>query len=37
MVELNDANHQAHDQRVVEFVVPDVGQRPRSLTQDDRR
>jgi hypothetical protein len=27
MLELNDANHHALDQRVVEFVVPDVGQR----------
>jgi hypothetical protein len=26
MLELNDANHHALDQRVVEFLVPDVGQ-----------
>jgi len=26
-------NHHALDQRVVEFVVPDVGQRSRSMTQ----
>jgi hypothetical protein len=26
MLELNDANHHALDRRVVEFVVPDVGQ-----------
>jgi hypothetical protein len=28
-LELNDANHRALDQRVVEFVVPDIGQQAR--------
>jgi hypothetical protein len=40
-LELNNANHHALDQRVVEFVVPDVGQRsrltvPASTTAVDR-
>jgi hypothetical protein len=33
LAELADANHHILDHRVVEFVVPDVGQRPRSTTQ----
>lgn len=32
MLELNDANHHALDQCVVEFVVPDVGQRSHAMT-----
>jgi len=32
LVELADANHHILDQRVVEFAVPDVGQRSRSTT-----
>ena len=34
-VELNNANHHALNQRVVEFVIPDIGQRQRSMTQVD--
>jgi hypothetical protein len=37
LVEIADANHRILDQRVVEFVVPDVGQRSRSMTQADNR
>ena len=33
LVELADANHHILDQRAVEFVVPDVGQRSRATTQ----
>ena len=32
-LELNDANHHALDQRVVEFVVPDVGKHPMTNTR----
>ena len=37
MIELVDANHHALDQRIVEFVVPAVGQRSRSATQASSR
>ena len=33
LIELTNANHHALDQRVVEFVIPDIGQRQRSTTQ----
>lgn len=31
-LELNDANHHALDKRVVEFVVPDLGQQKHTMT-----
>ena len=36
-LELNDANHHALDKRVVEFVVPDLGQQQHTMTHAGTR
>jgi hypothetical protein len=33
LVELVDANHRPLDQRVIEFAIPELGQRSRSTLQ----